>query len=313
MKRKQTLLNRCVLSISIGILLTSCFPKSRFDTHLVLSSKDKAPIGYTAIYEPNISGISYLTVLNPKYNKALIDTFLIDNHWHPRNFIFDCRNSNAITNWNGKFNSSYSLTYGDYITFENDELSINYGDDGEIEEINISTVLNTPALYNNLCADYWNEPLTNGKLTKSWKLMKSNEAISSLDETLLDDYMNFSAFNQKFSYKPGINRNSDFTSLISNDKKEVFATFIVSSEVIPSTLYTQFTTLANYIPRGTKAEYAIIKYEAGLKKYSLKFYKLNYSSINGTQKMLVLAIDENNKINNYYSLESISDSDYTNY
>lgn len=314
MKQKMTFLMRCVLLSTSVILLYSCIPTtSKYDTHLTLSAKDKSLINYTAIYKPNVLGTNFVTVLGPKYNRTLIDTTLIEDHWHPSNFIFDCRNSDGRTNWNGKFNKGYSLTFGDYLTFENNEVSLKYGDDGEIEEVTINTTLNTPSIYNKLCADTWNEPLKSGKLSKSWKLIKSSEAISSLDETLLDDYITFSAFDQKFSYKPGINRNSDLNSLISTNKKEVIATFIVDTEVIPDAYYSKFTTLANYIPKGTKAEYTIVKYETGTKVYSLKFYKLNYTTSNGLQNMLVLAIDDKGKVDNIYSLEAISDSQYATY
>jgi hypothetical protein len=287
----------------ITIALSSCLGQTELKDSgfIVISANSEYSAGYTM--EKGKLKELIPSQATPTFTYKLVGTYPINS------LILDQRKSNRTTNWNYKNGNQIPILRG------NDDNPSTYV--LPLDDKNLYTIYSeptTPALYNELCADTWNEPITNGELSKCWKVLRMTIFEEDLvyNPTYEDDMMKFSAFDNKLSYKPGHERSKDFKLIVDSVKKEVFATFTIGEELIPEVEYTANPSLEKNVSKDKKAEFVNINYNNGTNSYNLKIYKLNYLILNGTPVLNVYIVSTKD-ISSFETLRSIPDSEYANY
>ena len=296
-----------VLSVII-IALSSCLGQTELSNSgfAVISTNSEYSAGYTM---ENGKLKELIPVQEtPTFTYKLTGTYPVNS------LILDQRKKDRTTNWNYKFGNQFPL-----LTAQPDNPTLRVL---PLDNENIYFIYSeptTPAFYNELCADFWNEPVTNGEMSKCWKLLRftgvwgNRSGKPSPNASYEDDMIKFSAFDNKVSYKPGVDRSPEFNKIVSPSKKEVFATFTVGSELIPDNEYTENPTIDTYVKKGNNADYVNIAYDNGTDKYSIKFYKLSYSSNDASNAVIVVYIVSTNDVSAVELLSSVPDNTYAIY
>lgn len=308
--KKNRLLHYASVAV-VAVIISSCVDSEQTD--ISIENVDSVAPGFTAVYARDSASLK--TIVGPINGSARIDTTIRDKQISANVLMLDQRRSDGRTNWNGRMLNAIPAPFDTDLTKELEVLSFPMVETGQFNtkttyyKIQIRTRLNTPAIYNQLCADRWNEPLTNGKLSKSWRITPFDEDPKL--SHLVDDYINFSAFENKMSYKPGSERSSDLNKIVPSDKVEVFGTFTVGEEVISEKLRS-ILHITNTLPT-SKIEFLKVEYNNGKDTYLMKIYKVVYAVLPDVQRMKVYIETANESVNGLYLLQSVDDDTYKNY